>query len=233
MHRRSGSTRRTAASSRPLSHSPRTSSTTSSVTPAFLARTHRSIPRATRRSRSSSPSASSLSARVGSCGFFSRRSAALMSSLLAAAHGTALGFGLSSQSSWSSPIDGVSRGRWKATGGASALCLGTTGLGGSESSRERTRRMIPSTARRLRPPGTPAVRGLALAGGPACLGGGCLGPWRLGFGGAASAGLGGLWFWGPGPWSHGGGGGGFGDGEKSGRGGGAIAGSRLRRFTRL
>jgi hypothetical protein len=87
--------------------------------------------------------------------------------------------------------------------------------------------MIPSTARRVRPPGMPAVRGLALVDGPAFLGGGCLGLWRLGFGGPTSAEFGGSWFCEVGPWSHGGGGGCFGDGEKRGKGGGAMAGSVL------
>lgn len=95
------------------------------------------------------------------------------------------------------------------------------GPGGLEISRERTRRMMPSTARRVRPPGMPEVRGLVLEE-PVFLGG--LGLWwgfggaSVGFGGATVAG-----FWGL--WSHGGGGGGFGDGEKMGRGGGAMAGS--------
>jgi hypothetical protein len=159
---------------------------------------------------SSSSAASSLSARVGS-----RRIATLMSSFLAAAHGTTLSFGLSSSSPSSSTCAGGGGGssrRWKATG-AAALRLGT-GLGGSEGSRERTRLMIPSTAWRVRPP---AVRGLALVGGPAFLGGGCLGLWRLGFGGPTSAEFGGSWFCYVGPWSHGGGGGFFVDGEKRGR----------------
>jgi hypothetical protein len=92
-------------------------------------------------------------------------------------------------------------------------------FGGSESSRERTRRMIPKTARRVRPPGTPAVRGL-LEGLVFLCGLGSFWGFEgasMRFGGVAAAGM-------LGPWSHGGGGGCFGDGEKRGSGGGAMAG---------
>lgn len=96
------------------------------------------------------------------------------------------------------------------------------GFGGLESSRERTRRMIPRTARRVRPPGTPVVRGLVvellLLCGLGSLWG--FGGASMGSGGVAEVGV-------LGPWSHGGGGGGFGEGEKRGSGGGAMAGSVL------
>lgn len=70
------------------------------------------------------------------------------------------------------------------------------------SSSERTRRMMPNTARRVRPPGTPAVRGLAVvllfilpAG---------LGMWERDLGGVTSVGGGGTegaasWVWVKGP----------------------------------
>ncbi|KAB8108254.1 hypothetical protein EE612_043745, partial [Oryza sativa] len=229
MHRRSGSTILTPASSWPFAHCPRTSSTTSSVIPAFLARAHRSFPRAARRSRSSSPASSSVSARVGTRVFFSRRSTTLVSSSLAAAHGTALRIPFFSSSSSRSGGGGCI-GRWKGTRAVAVLLLllppPPLGLGvrGSESSRERTLRMIPRTARRVRPPGTPAVRGLAE---PGFLGAG-LGPrCCFGAGGASVAGSGGETdVEGTcGPWSHGGGvgDGGRGDGEKRCRGGGAMA----------
>lgn len=90
--------------------------------------------------------------------------------------------------------------------------------------------MMPRTARWVRPPGTPAVRGLAVVLGKFFLAGAGLGLWVRGLGGVASAGGGGTGgaesrLWVEGPWSHGGGGGAFGDGEKMGSGGGAMAGS--------
>jgi hypothetical protein len=157
----------------------------------------------------------------------------LRPSSLAAAHGTARGFAFST-TSWPGSRGGDgSIGRWNAAAAPALLSWTELALGASESSRERTRRMMPRTARCVRPPGTPAVRGLAVVL-VFFFAGADLGLWVRGLGGVASAGGGGTGgaesrLWVEDPWSHGGGGGAFGDGEKRGSGGGAMAGSATAR----
>lgn len=91
--------------------------------------------------------------------------------------------------------------------------------------------MMPRTARWVRPPGTPAVRGLAVVLVFFLAGAGLELSVRN-LEGVASAGSGGTGgaesrLWVEDPWSHGGGGGAFRDGEKRGSGGGAMWGEGL------